>query len=191
MSCRSLFRWHSPNPAQDSSATLRLLCREKDGSAARMLALAMVLEGADRKSAAESCGMDRHRDCVHRYNAGGGREHFLVCPRWSHQTIGDQDGERGRIACPSPIAGTSRSRSSSLRALLARDRRFCFFAAPVDRRVRIVPHTEAADEGIGILAGPDPFGICISGCNAFWQSVTSDDDPRARVGRWGPTLGKS
>src|SRR3954452_6211058 len=34
--------------------------REKDGSAARrMLALAMVLDGADRKSAAETCGMDR------------------------------------------------------------------------------------------------------------------------------------
>src|ERR1700704_2708257 len=48
--------------------------REKDGSAARrMLALAMVLDGADRKSAAETCGMDRQtlRDWVHRYNAQG------------------------------------------------------------------------------------------------------------------------
>ena len=48
--------------------------REKDGSAARrMLALAMVLDGADRKSAAETCGMDRQtlRDWVHRYNAEG------------------------------------------------------------------------------------------------------------------------
>jgi transposase len=48
--------------------------REKDGSAARrMLALAMVLDGADRRSAAEACGMDRHtlRDWVHRYNAEG------------------------------------------------------------------------------------------------------------------------
>jgi transposase len=36
-----------------------------------MLALAMVLDGADRKSAAETCGMDRQtlRDWVHRYNA--------------------------------------------------------------------------------------------------------------------------
>jgi hypothetical protein len=35
-----------------------------------MLALAMVLDGADRKSAAETCGMDRQtlRDRVHRYN---------------------------------------------------------------------------------------------------------------------------
>lgn len=48
--------------------------REKDGSAARrMLALAMVLDGADRKTAAETCGMDRQtlRDWVHRYNAAG------------------------------------------------------------------------------------------------------------------------
>src|SRR6202022_1169636 len=48
--------------------------REQDGSAARrMLCLAMVLEGADRTSAAETCGMDRQtlRDWVHRYNAEG------------------------------------------------------------------------------------------------------------------------
>lgn len=48
--------------------------RERDGSAARrMLALAMVLDGADRKTAAETCGMDRQtlRDWVHRYNAEG------------------------------------------------------------------------------------------------------------------------
>lgn len=47
---------------------------EKDGGAARrMLALALVLEGSDRKGAAETCGMDRQtlRDWVHRYNAEG------------------------------------------------------------------------------------------------------------------------
>ena len=39
----------------------------------RILALALVLEGADRASAAKSCGMDRQtlRDWVHRYNSGG------------------------------------------------------------------------------------------------------------------------
>lgn len=39
----------------------------------RMLALALVLEGVDRKTAAQSCGMDRQtlRDWVHRYNAAG------------------------------------------------------------------------------------------------------------------------
>jgi len=38
-----------------------------------MLAIALVLEGVDRTSAARSCGMDRQtlRDWVHRYNAEG------------------------------------------------------------------------------------------------------------------------
>lgn len=48
--------------------------RTKDAKAARrMLALALVLEGVDRKTAAESCGMDRQtlRDWAHRYNAEG------------------------------------------------------------------------------------------------------------------------
>lgn len=39
----------------------------------RMLAIALVLEGKDRKTAAEACGMDPQtlRDWVHRYNAEG------------------------------------------------------------------------------------------------------------------------
>jgi transposase len=48
--------------------------RTKDARAARrMLAIALVLEGADRQTAAETCGMDRQtlRDWVHRYNAEG------------------------------------------------------------------------------------------------------------------------
>lgn len=48
--------------------------RTKDARAARrMLALALVLEGADRTDAARTCGMDRQtlRDWVHRYNAEG------------------------------------------------------------------------------------------------------------------------
>lgn len=48
--------------------------KSKDAKAARrMLAIALVLEGADRTSAAETCGMDRQtlRDWVHRYNAEG------------------------------------------------------------------------------------------------------------------------
>jgi transposase len=48
--------------------------KAKDVAAARrMLCLAMVLEGADRTSAAETCGMDRQtlRDWVHRYNVEG------------------------------------------------------------------------------------------------------------------------
>ena len=48
--------------------------RTKNAKAARrMLAIALVLEGADRTIAAETCGMDRQtlRDWVHRYNAEG------------------------------------------------------------------------------------------------------------------------
>jgi transposase len=48
--------------------------KEKDSTVARrILAIALVLEGSDRKRAAESCGMDRQtlRDWVHRYNATG------------------------------------------------------------------------------------------------------------------------
>ena len=48
--------------------------RTKDArSARRMLALALVLEGKDRTTAAETCGMDRQtlRDWVQRYNAEG------------------------------------------------------------------------------------------------------------------------
>lgn len=48
--------------------------REKDSAAARrILALALVLDGADRTTAAKTCGMDRQtlRDWVHRYNNEG------------------------------------------------------------------------------------------------------------------------
>jgi transposase len=48
--------------------------RTKDARAARrMLAIALVLEGTDRRTSAEACGMDRQtlRDWVHRYNAEG------------------------------------------------------------------------------------------------------------------------
>ena len=48
--------------------------RSRDARAARrMLAIALVLEGVDRKTAAETCGMDRQtlRDWVHRYEAEG------------------------------------------------------------------------------------------------------------------------
>jgi transposase len=58
-----------------TAADLRVAAtRAKDASAARrMLCLALVLEGSDRKTAAETCGMDRQtlRDWVHRYNAEG------------------------------------------------------------------------------------------------------------------------
>ena len=58
-----------------TAAELRLAAaREKDGAAARrMLALALVLSGVDRATAARTCGMDRQILCdwAHRYNAEG------------------------------------------------------------------------------------------------------------------------
>ena len=48
--------------------------RAKNGRAARrMLAIALAPDGVGRKSAAQSCGMDRQtlRDWVHRYNGEG------------------------------------------------------------------------------------------------------------------------
>lgn len=52
----------------------RAACRSRNAKAARrMLAIALVVEGVDRTTAAETCGMDRQtfRDWVHRYNATG------------------------------------------------------------------------------------------------------------------------
>lgn len=57
-----------------SAELRRTASKSRDAKAARrMLALALVLEGVDRKTAAETCGMDRQtlRDWVHRYNAAG------------------------------------------------------------------------------------------------------------------------
>jgi transposase len=57
-----------------AAALRRAAGKSRDAKAARrMLALALVLEGVDRKTAAETCGMDRQtlRDWVHRYNAEG------------------------------------------------------------------------------------------------------------------------
>ena len=55
-----------------TAANLRAAAaKSRDAQAARrMLAIALVLEGVDRKTAAETCGMDRQtlRDWVHRHN---------------------------------------------------------------------------------------------------------------------------
>jgi transposase len=58
----------------DAAGLRRAAGRERDAAAARrMLALALVLEGAPRTEAARAAGMDRQtlRDWVHRYNAEG------------------------------------------------------------------------------------------------------------------------
>jgi transposase len=58
-----------------SAAELRKLSKRqtKPLIVRRMLAIALVLEGVDRQTAARSCGMDRQtlRDWVHHYNAEG------------------------------------------------------------------------------------------------------------------------
>lgn len=58
----------------DAGGLRAAAARVKDAAAARrMLALALVLEGATRTEAARAAGMDRQtlRDWVHRYNATG------------------------------------------------------------------------------------------------------------------------
>jgi transposase len=60
---------------EHDAASLRQLasrCRDAD-AARRMLAVALVREGASRSDAARACGMDRQtlRDWVHRYNGEG------------------------------------------------------------------------------------------------------------------------
>lgn len=80
--------------------------KAKDAKAARrMLAIALVLEGVDRKTAAESCGMDRQtlRDWVHRYNAEGmeglsNRRSAGPTPRLSPA----QKAELARMVCEGP-----------------------------------------------------------------------------------------
>lgn len=71
-----------------TAGELRRAARKEKNStvARRILALALVLEGSDRKKAAENCGMDRQtlRDWVHRYNAeglAGLRSRQLMGPR--------------------------------------------------------------------------------------------------------------
>jgi transposase len=101
--------------------------REKNGAAARrMLALAMVLDGADRKSAAETCGMDRQtlRDWVHRYNADGlGGLHDLKTLGPKPKLTAEQQAELVRLveAGPDPARhGVVRWRRVDLRDELQR-----------------------------------------------------------------------
>src|SRR5260370_6116714 len=101
--------------------------REKNGSAARrILALAMVLDGADRKSAAETCGMDRQtlRDWVHRYNAEGLRGlHDLKTPGPKPKLTAEQQAELAKLveAGPDPTChGVVRWRRVDLRDELER-----------------------------------------------------------------------
>jgi transposase len=77
-----------------AAADLRAAATQtKNASAARrMLCLAMVLEGCDRTTAAEACGMDRQtlRDWVHRYNAEGLRGLYDRKPAGARPKLTDE-----------------------------------------------------------------------------------------------------
>jgi len=111
-----------------TAAELRVAAgREKDGSVTRrMLAIAMILDGADRKLAAETCGMDLQtlRDWVHRYNAEGLRGlHDLKTPGPKPKLSADQQAKLVELveAGPDPARhGVVRWRRVDLRDELQR-----------------------------------------------------------------------
>jgi transposase len=101
--------------------------RAKNVSAARRtLCLAMVLDGSDRKTAAEACGMDRQtlRDWVHRYNAEGLRGLYdLKRPGPRPKLTAEQTADLARLveAGPDPAChGVVRWRRVDLRDELER-----------------------------------------------------------------------
>ncbi len=104
--------------------------KSRDAHAARrMLAVALVLEGVDRKSAAETCGMDRRtlRDWVHRYNAEGlaglsNRRGAPRSPRLDPGQVAELESwlEAGPDPAPVPMGdGVVRWRRQDLRARIA------------------------------------------------------------------------
>jgi len=101
--------------------------RSRDASQSRrLLALALILEGASRSEAARLAGMDRQTlaDWVHRYNAEGiaglrDRKRTGRKPLLSEDQLAELD--RVVEAPPDPVAdGVVRWRCSDLRALIAR-----------------------------------------------------------------------
>jgi transposase len=100
--------------------------KSRDAQAARRtLALALVLEGVDRETAAVTCGMDRQtlRDWVHRYNAEGlgGLSNRRAAPRSRRLDLG-QVGElvSWLEAGPDPATdGVVRWRRQDLRARIS------------------------------------------------------------------------
>ena len=99
-----------------TAATLRRAAgRSRDAKAARrMPGIALVLEGVDRTTAAETRGMDRRtlRDWVHRYNAEGlaglvnrsrGAPRDTRC-QWTYVfgAVCPARGRRRASSCPSP-----------------------------------------------------------------------------------------
>jgi transposase len=112
-----------------SASELRQAAAKSKNSAAarRMLALALVMEGADRTTAARSCGMDRQtlRDWVHRYNLDGlaGLENKPLPGRSSKLTAEQKQGLIALVeAGPQPDKDkVVRWRRSDLRDRLEKD----------------------------------------------------------------------
>lgn len=108
-----------------SAALRRAAARSRDAQATRrMLALALVLEGVDRKTAAQTCGMDRQtlRDWVHRYNAEDWLGSRTTAARRGAATRSDQMSELTAWleAGPDPAAdGVVRWRRQDLQARIA------------------------------------------------------------------------
>jgi transposase len=111
----------------DAGDLRREATRCRDAKAARrMLALALVLEGASREAAARHAGMDRQtlRDWVHRYNAEGlaglrDRPHPGPTPRLTPEQL----AELARIVEHGPdpeTDGVVRWRRVDLQAVIAR-----------------------------------------------------------------------
>ena len=112
---------------RDLAAALRMAAaRSRDAQAARrMLALALVLDGVDRKAAAQTCGMDRQtlRDWVHRYNAEGlaGLSNHWGAPRPRRLDPSQVSELTAWLkAGPDPaVDGVARWRRQDLQALIA------------------------------------------------------------------------
>ena len=113
---------------EHSAAELRrLACRAMDADQARrMLAIAMVMDGASREDAARAAGMQRQtlRDWVHRYNAEG-IAGLVDRPRSGRppRLQADQLAELDRIVAAGPdvaVDGVVRWRCVDLKDLLAR-----------------------------------------------------------------------
>jgi transposase len=128
-------------------------------AARRMLALALVMEGADRTTAARSCGMDRQtlRDWVHRYNAGGlaGLENRRPSGRPSKFTP-EQKQAVAALVEAGPEVGTDkvvRWRRADLRDRLEKDFGLVVHERTVGkllndlgyRRLSVRPHNPKAD----------------------------------------------